>query len=546
MSLISLVDNERQFFESESGLHYPWCDMRGTALDHSMCATVVESKRGLRIDDARTDPHWRDHLAVRNSGVGGYLGCPIHAPNGHVLGSFCVIDSGPRQWTELDQMTLADLTKMLESKIRLRCEIVNRQQIGFLLNETNLQLTEYAEKVKRMMAILAHEIRTSVTSLKGHGEIAASSGDPEQRDASVQAINQNTDHLLRLVNDILESTRIETGAIRFESLMFDPVELTQDIVVSLEPSVAGRPIELHFAPNREDIPKLVAGDPTRIRQILMNLATNALKFTEQGSVTFRIGFEAAPAFAHQAGSGASGILLWEVIDTGPGITPEQVEKLFLPYQQAEPSTFRRFGGSGMGLFISKELAEAMDGSIEAISQLGQGSTFSVRVPVELPAADVESQPQPQPKPEKPEILRGKPRVLVVEDTPDIQVIQRFLLKGAGCEPEIATSGRDAIRRVQESGDAIDLILMDVHMPDLDGFQTTRAIREGGYQGPMLAHSATVNEIDIRKMLDAGCDDFLEKPLDTKRFVTIVRPMIENRKSRRSDTPRLAPDTKPPG
>ncbi len=530
VSLISLVDSERQFFKSQVGLHSPWCDMRGTPLDESMCATVVESKRVLRVDDTRKDPHWRDHLAVTNIGVGSYLGCPIHAPDGHVLGSFCVIDSAPRQWTDIEQETLALLTRMLESKVRLRCEIEKRNQIAIRLNQTNLQLREYSEKVKRIMAVMAHEIRTSVTSLKGHGEIAASSGDPAERDASVQAIRQNTDHLLRLVNDILETTRIETGAIRFESIVFDPVELTQDILVSLEPNVAEGHVSLHFAPTSADIPKRVAGDPTRIRQILMNLATNALKFTERGSVTLRLNFEPVARRAGDSSSkGIAGVLQWEVSDTGPGISPEQLERLFHPYQQADSSVFRRYGGSGMGLYISKELAEAMGGSIEASSQVGQGSTFRVHVPVDMPEADVEAQRKP--KSETLERLSGKPRVLVVEDTPDIQVVQRFLLKRLGCEPEIATSGQDAIRRVRQGVDAFDVILIDVHMPDMDGFETTKAIRDIGFRGPILAHSATINEQDYQGMLAAGCDDYLEKPLDPKRFVSLVRQMIENSDAR---------------
>lgn len=540
VSLISLVDSERQFFKSQTGLHTPWCDMRGTPLDHSMCATVVESKRVLRVDDTHQDPKWRNHLAVTNIGVGSYLGFPIHSPDGYVLGSFCVIDSGPRHWTDIEMETLALLTRMLESKVRLRCEIDKRNQIAIRLNETNLQLREYSEKVKRMMAVLAHEIRTSVTSMKGHGEIAASSGDPAERDASVQAIRQNTDHLLILVNDILETTRIETGAIRFESIVFDPVELTQDILVSLEPNVDAGQVSLHFAPTPADIPKRVAGDPTRIRQILMNLATNALKFTERGSVTLRLNFEPVARRADDfSNKGIAGVLQWEVSDTGPGISPEQLEKLFHPYQQADSSVFRRYGGSGMGLYISKELAEAMGGSIEATSEVGQGSTFRVRVPVDMPGPDVDSQRKRNP--DTLDILAGKPRVLVVEDTPDIQVIQRFVLKRIGCEPEIATSGQDAIRRVREAVDAFDVILIDVHMPDMDGIQTTKAIREIGFRGPILAHSATINQQDYQGMIAAGCDDYLEKPLDPKRFASLVRPLIENAEARI----RIPPPSDPP-
>ncbi len=524
VSLISLVDAERQYFKSQFGLHYPWCEMGGTALDHSMCATVVETRDVLLIEDTRNDPDWQNHLAVRNIGVASYLGFPLHSPDGRqILGSFCVIDSEPRKWSEIDLEVMNDLTHMVEEKIRLRAEIEKRTEIAVRLNETNTKIREFSDRSRLVMATLAHEIRTAATSLSGHAEIAATSKDPTERDASVHAIRRNTEHLIHLVNDNLDSAKIESGQIRFESIVFDPVTLSKEIVDALAPIVSSKPVQMNFDSNGDAVPSFVSGDPTRIRQILLNLMNNAVKFTDQGSVTLDLDSESWEIPAGSTVSIDTAILIWRVIDTGSGMSPAQVDALFRPYVQADATIHRRFGGSGMGLYISKELAEAMGGTIQVISEPGQGTQFILRLPFEIPSeAEIADRPQ---KPELPEKLAGNPRVLIVEDTPDIQKIQHYLLNRAGCDPQIACNGREAVEMVRTATSPFDLILMDVFMPELDGRQATTAIRELGFRGPIIALTASIDDDEIRKMHEAGCDAHMMKPMELKKFVSLARSLI---------------------
>lgn len=530
VSLISLVDSQSQFFKSQIGLHFPWCEMGGTPLDHSMCATVVETRDVLMIEDARKDPLWQNHLAVRNIGVGSYLGFPLHSPDGrHILGSFCVIDGGPRKWSEIDLEVMNDLTHMVEEKIRLRAEIDKRTQIAIRLNETNTKIREFTEHSKFVMATVAHEIRTAATSLSGHAEIAVSTMNPKEREASVQAIRRNTEHLVHLVNDNLESAKIESGQIRFESIVFDSVKLSKDIVESLAPNVCSKPVRLIFEATEDAIPKFVSADPTRIRQILLNLMTNAIKFTESGSVTLRLDSEVHALSSDLAIQSETCILCWHIIDTGAGMTPEQIDSLFRPYVQADATIHRRFGGSGMGLFISKELAEVMGGTIEVLSEHGAGTSFIVRLPVEIPTASELADQQPESA--MPEKLEGHPRVLVVEDNPDIQQIQHFLLKRTGCDPVHASDGLAAVEMISNSIVPFDLILMDVFMPVMDGKQATKEIRELGYRGPIIALTASFEDNEIRKMREAGCDAHMRKPMDFNEFIRTARSLIH-----RDETP----------
>lgn len=527
VSLFSLVDSQRQFFKSQCGLPAELCEAGGTELDRSMCVRVIETGSALVIDDTLDDPYWRNHPAVKEVGVRSYLGFPVHSAEGHLLGSFCVVDTDPRIWSELDLEIMNDLTHMMEEKIRLRAQIENRNQLALRLNETNLKLRQYSENVKQIMATVAHEIRTAVTSLKGHSEIACTTSDPTERDSSIKVIRQNSDYLLRLVNDMLDSSRIEAGQVQFESIVFDPRKLCADIIESLQPNVGSKPIQLRFENSCNDIPEYVSGDPTRIRQILMNLLSNALKFTGSGQVRLSLNFEtmqenprSAPNFVRH------GALCFRVSDTGSGMTPDQIDSLFRPFSQADATIHRRFGGSGMGLFISKELAEAMGGSIEVESDLGEGSSFDVRIPVEIPSDAQIADMAPHREP--PEKLAGKPRILVVEDSPDIQKVQQFLLKRAGCISVIANNGKEAIEEVRNATDPIDMILMDVHMPELDGFQATRAIRELGYRGPMIALSATVDDHELGKMLTSGCNTHLRKPMELRDFVKTARSLLSER------------------
>ncbi|MEO2046282.1 MAG: ATP-binding protein [Pirellulales bacterium] len=273
-----------------------------------------------------------------------------------------------------------------------------------------------------------------------------------------------------------------------------------------------------------DIPETIQSDPTRLRQILINIVGNAIKFTESGSVQVVI------RLLHEASEEPK--LQFDVIDTGIGIADNQIEKLFLAFTQADDSTTRQFGGTGLGLAISKRLVELLCGEISVSNTIGQGSTFSVTVAtgpldnVRMAHNAVESVTETVKKEAADELQfpLHNIRILLVEDGPDNQRLISFLLKKVGAEVTLADNGQIAfdlaIAALQESR-PFDVILMDMQMPVLNGYEATRQLREEGYTRPIIALTAHTMSSDRQKCLDAGCDDYTVKPIDRKKLIELV-------------------------
>ena len=384
----------------------------------------------------------------------------------------------------------------------------------------------------QFLANMSHEIRTPMTAILGYSEMLLDREQPEdERNDCVQTVHRNGQHLMAIINDVLDISKIEAGAMTVEKIPTSPVQLVADVASLTRIRAIDKGIGYHV---RFDgaVPDTIITDPTRLRQVLINLVGNAIKFTNQGSVSLRFSVEEDPEASH------GHRLCFEIRDTGIGMTPEQIGKLFRAFSQSDESMTRRFGGTGLGLAISKQLALMLDGDITVTSQPGLGSLFTVRLDAgdlsgvnfleNVTEAEVLANAAPELKVGDHALadVRFESRVLLVEDGEDNRrFISRFLGK-LGADVAMAENGRigrDAALAAMHGPDGMyDLILMDMQMPEMDGYTATRELRSNGYTGPIVALTAHAMADDRRKCLDAGCDDYLTKPINHSRLVEVVQ------------------------
>jgi CheY-like chemotaxis protein len=319
-----------------------------------------------------------------------------------------------------------------------------------------------------------------------------------QQHEYAHTIRSSAESLLTILNDVLDYSKIEAGRLTIEETVFDLRATCEDIHRLLLQPAAQRGLELQLQYDPQ-VPQFITGDPVRIRQIVVNLASNAVKFTDRGSVRIEV---SRPDSSH---------LRVSVIDTGIGISPEQQAKLFKRFTQADSSTTRRYGGTGLGLAISKQLVELMRGQIEVSSTPGQGSTFSFVLPL---LETAQQRPPVVPKPAA-RVATASRRILVVEDNLVNQRVAQHMLLRLGHAVDLAQNGREALERL--STDQYDLVLMDCQMPEMDGLEATTHIRRPDsavldHEIPIIAMTANAFDEDRERCLAAGMNDFLSKPV----------------------------------
>ncbi|MBX2850764.1 MAG: response regulator [Phycisphaeraceae bacterium] len=397
------------------------------------------------------------------------------------------------------------------------------------LNKTMAQLNRAAEEANHanhvkseFLANMSHEIRTPMAAILGYTDLMKQPDqDPEQRRDCIQTIDRNGKHLLSIINDVLDMSKIEAGQMSVESIQMNPAQIAEEAVSLLRPKLLEQNLELrvHYA---STVPSSIASDPTRLRQILINLIGNAIKFTKQGSVTLEVSCD-----------WCTKEMAFKVIDTGAGMTAEQRDRVaaFQPFTQADTSTTRKFGGTGLGLRISNTLATMLGGGLTVESEFGKGSTFTVTVKT----GDLREAQQIEPdqidtlikqhqarvfsdstKADEP--LKGM-RVLLVEDGRDNQRLITFHLKKAGAEVELAENGQIGVDHLNrcKPDQLPHLVLMDMQMPEMDGYTATRHLRKQGFSLPVIALTAHAMEGDRELCLQAGCDDYLTKPIDRQNL-----------------------------
>jgi len=368
------------------------------------------------------------------------------------------------------------------------------------------------------LATMSHEIRTPLSAIIGFAEASLDTDrtEEEYRDATNKIIRSGN-HLLQIINDILDVSKIEANKLELENVEVSPFELLADIEALVKPQADAK--ELLFKLDYKfPLPRSIISDPLRIKQVLINLCGNALKFTDQGHVMIKVAYDEV---ARQ--------IEFSVRDSGIGMTDTQIEKVFSPFTQADSSTSRKYGGTGLGLSLCKQLAEAMGGAISVESLPGTGSRFSVSFDVgenanlqmvarkeDMPTFVVESQRNKS-------LAQLQGRILLADDNTDNQQLISYFIGKMGPHVEVADNGQIALEMV--CAQPFDLILMDMQMPVMSGTEAVKQIRQRGLQMPIIALTANATREDRTACLEAGCDDFLTKPIDRVRLYQILRDYL---------------------
>jgi len=485
------------------------------------CGTAAFTGQRVVVADTHVDPRWAAFVELpKRFGFRACWSQPILAgsKNGEqrVLGTFASYCSVVREPSPQE-------IRFVEELAHLAAVAIERCNASEALRSTLADLTaarsqaEAANHAKsEFLANMSHEIRTPMTAILGFTDVLAEEVDsplsPAERREALVAIRRNGDHLLAIINDVLDISKIEAGKLTVERIATDARVIVEEVASLLRERAEAKRITLDVV-HADGVPAAFSCDPFRLRQILMNLVGNAIKFTDTGGVTVQL----AAACAADGGP----TLCVSVRDTGIGMTPEQCSQLFQAFTQADNSTTRRFGGTGLGLRISKRLAQALGGDITVTSMQGRGSVFTLVLPTEVVAA-----PQPASPPAKKAKdvscdLSGA-RVLLAEDGRDNQRLISMLLQRAGATVTVAENGRIAVGALCENGDVTgplrspcpyDLVLLDMQMPELDGFATASLLRRKGFERPVIALTANALAGDRERCIAAGCDDYLKKPVE---------------------------------
>lgn len=487
---------------------HPFVEMKAMPLDKSFSGLAYRSQNSVVISDTGDSVWKRMSFQEFYQRQGAYIAMPIEV-DGEVYGTIDFSSLTPRDpyFTNSD----SDLISLMSRWVCVALEKQRAQQ-NALADKRAAMSANHAKS--SFLANMSHEIRTPLTAIIGYGESLLDEGQNEQErmDAS-QSIIRNGEHLLNIVNDILDLSKIEANMLEIERINCSLFDVVSDLEQMLLPRAIKKGLGF-IVDYRYPLPKRIYTDPVRLRQILLNLCGNAIKFTSSGYIKVIVAFDRA-----------QDNLTIDVIDTGIGMNEDQMRKIFKDFSQADSSTNRKYGGTGLGLALSKQLAEALDGSIKVTSEPDKGSRFMLSLSCVVDTdveyvntlTDVSFEYSVSPRSLKDVAYSGK--VLLAEDTVDNQKLIKMMLTKIGIEVQIVENGEEALATAP--GQDFDLVLMDVQMPHMDGLTAVRLLREARYDKPVVALTANALRENQQVCLDSGFDDFLLKPIDRKRLFTVL-------------------------
>ncbi|MGE3328394.1 MAG: ATP-binding protein [Acidimicrobiia bacterium] len=515
------IDDGPQAVESDHA-------MTVRALSDALPVGIFEIDGEMRL--ASSNPAWREAVGpFANDEPFGWLG-KVH-PDDRSGVDHALVRPRVDEWFHERYRVCHDIDewKWVETKVvaigdgsrhaGICADITASVAIEERISEARDAAIETSRMKSDFLANMSHEIRTPLNGVIGMATLLLDTPlNRDQRDR-VLTLRSAGEHLLVLVNDILDFSKVETGKVELEQVEFDLLPVISQVVSLYSSAGFDKGVRLRVDTDAA-LPRSVIGDPSRLRQILSNLVGNAVKFTEQGSVTMRVTAEGK----------RSTIVRFEVIDTGLGISPEAQERIFEPFMQADTSTTRRFGGTGLGLPISRRLVEAMGGMLSVDSKMGKGSTFWFTIPFADPAETDAPRIEPDPTSTVESIVEAinasgpRGRVLLVEDNPINQKVALGFLSHLGWEADVANDGSEGSEAAINGTYA--LVLMDCQMPHMDGYEATARIRaherkHGGHV-PIIALTAGAMPGDRERCIDAGMDDYLSKPIDVGRLDATMR------------------------
>ena len=406
-----------------------------------------------------------------------------------------------------------DITELKKKEIALQqakeaAEVANRSKSEFLAN-------------------MSHEIRTPLTAILGFADLLRDDADtfqsPRERSAALDTISEAGRHLLTVINDILDLSKIDAGKLTVEQIEFSLLGMLREVASLFRPRCIGKGIAFDVKLTTP-VPETIVGDPTRLRQILMNLIGNAIKFTEAGSITVTVAL-----LRHSDESR----LVMDVQDTGRGMTLNESRRLFQSFHQADNTMSRKYGGTGLGLMICRRLARLMGGNVILAHSLpDQGTCFRLELPAitgignRITTQFAETSINAVATPTAIGTLDG--RILLAEDGPDNQRLIGFYLQKAGADVDIASNGRIALEMLEQSaaaGRPYNLLVTDIQMPEMDGYELSQTLRQQGSRLPIIALTAHAMSEDRQRCLNAGCDDYATKPVDRVALIAACQRWI---------------------